>query len=76
MWQMEPKLLQALQDENFSGIVDPRLRNQYNHDEMKMMIACSAACIRDYPQERPPISRVLIHFLIHFAPVVLTLFNC
>lgn len=55
---MEPKLHEALQENKFSRIVDPRLRRRYNHDEMKMMIACAAACIRHFPQERPPISRV------------------
>jgi hypothetical protein len=55
---MEPKLAQALQENKFRQIVDPRLRRQYNHDEMKMMIACAAACIRNSPQERPPINRV------------------
>ncbi|XP_078174990.1 proline-rich receptor-like protein kinase PERK4 [Carex rostrata] len=68
---MEPKLLQALQDENFSGIVDPRLQSQYNHDEMKMMIACSAACIRDYPQERPPISRIALVLGGKLSPEIL-----
>ena len=55
---MESKLRLALQNNDFSEIVDPRLLNQYDHDEMRMMIACATACTRYSPHERPPISRV------------------
>ncbi|KAJ1685120.1 hypothetical protein LUZ63_016510 [Rhynchospora breviuscula] len=57
---MEPKLRQAWEDDNFDRIVDPRLGEQYNHHEMKIMIACASACIRNCPEERPPISRIAL----------------
>ncbi|XP_078175307.1 proline-rich receptor-like protein kinase PERK5 isoform X1 [Carex rostrata] len=57
---IEPKLRLALQNNDFSEIVDPGLMNQYNHDEMRMMIACATACTRYSPHERPPISRIAL----------------
>ncbi|XP_078174991.1 putative proline-rich receptor-like protein kinase PERK6 [Carex rostrata] len=57
---IEPKLRPALQNNDFSELVDPQLSNQYNRDEMRMMIACGIACTRYSPHERPPISRIAL----------------
>ncbi|XP_078174992.1 proline-rich receptor-like protein kinase PERK5 [Carex rostrata] len=57
---IESKLRLALQNNDFSEIVDPRLMNQYNHDEMRMMISCATACTHYSPHERPPISRIAL----------------
>ena len=51
-------LLQALVDHNYNDIVDPRLANNYNSEEMNIMVACASACVRQSPQARPPMSQV------------------
>ncbi|KAF3328694.1 proline-rich receptor-like protein kinase PERK1 [Carex littledalei] len=53
-------LLQALVDHNYHDIVDPRLANNYNSEEMKLMVACASACVRWSPQARPPMSQVVL----------------
>ncbi|KAJ3701056.1 hypothetical protein LUZ61_004761 [Rhynchospora tenuis] len=53
-----PLLTEALQNGIYDGLVDSRLNNAYNYDEMKAMIACAAACVRVLPQDRPLMSKV------------------
>ncbi|KAF5788476.1 putative protein kinase RLK-Pelle-PERK-1 family [Helianthus annuus] len=54
-----PMLRRAMDDGNFDSIVDPRLRKEYNHDEMARMISCAAACIRHSARRRPRMSQVV-----------------
>ncbi|KAI4350854.1 hypothetical protein L6164_005261 [Bauhinia variegata] len=54
-----PVLTRALEDENFESLVDPRLQNEYDHNEMARMIACAAACIRHSARRRPRMSQVV-----------------
>lgn len=56
--QARPLLTRALEDENFDTLVDPRLHNQYDHNEMARMIACAAACVRHSARRRPRMSQV------------------
>ncbi|KAF8027562.1 hypothetical protein BT93_E0464 [Corymbia citriodora subsp. variegata] len=57
-WAM-PLLLQALEDDKFDAIVDPKLRKDYDTGEMTRMITCAAACVRHSAQHRPPMTQVV-----------------
>ncbi|XP_078174678.1 proline-rich receptor-like protein kinase PERK1 isoform X2 [Carex rostrata] len=52
-----PLLTEALQNGNYDSLVDSRLCNVYNYDEMNRMIACAAACVQLSPQDRPLMSK-------------------
>lgn len=54
-----PQLTRALEDENFDSLVDPRLQNNYNHNEMARMVACAAACVRHSARRRPRMSQIV-----------------
>ncbi|KAM3383054.1 proline-rich receptor-like protein kinase PERK1 [Capsicum galapagoense] len=54
-----PLLTRALEDENFDALVDRRLGNDYNHNEMARMVACCAACVRHSAKRRPRMTQVL-----------------
>ncbi|KAI4347122.1 hypothetical protein L6164_007965 [Bauhinia variegata] len=54
-----PVLTRALEDENFDSLVDPRLQNEYELNEMARMVACAAACIRHSARRRPRMSQVV-----------------
>lgn len=58
--QARPLLNRALEDGTFDGLVDPRLQNNYNHNEMAHMVACAAACVRHSARRRPRMSQVLL----------------
>ncbi|KAI6681835.1 hypothetical protein NL676_035716 [Syzygium grande] len=54
-----PQLMRALDDVNFDSLVDPRLQNNYNHDEMARMVSCAAACVRHSARLRPRMSQIV-----------------
>ncbi|KAL2228976.1 UNVERIFIED_CONTAM: Proline-rich receptor-like protein kinase PERK1 [Sesamum indicum] len=54
-----PVLTRALEDGNFDALVDQRLRNDHNHNEMARMVACAAACVRHSARRRPRMSQVV-----------------
>ncbi|XP_019704429.2 proline-rich receptor-like protein kinase PERK15 [Elaeis guineensis] len=54
-----PLLTQALEDGNYDALIDSRLRNNYNPNEMARMIACAAACVRHSAKRRPRMSQVV-----------------
>ncbi|XP_022157553.1 proline-rich receptor-like protein kinase PERK1 [Momordica charantia] len=54
-----PLLNRALEDGNFDTLVDPRMQNNYNHNEMARMVACAAACVRHSARRRPRMSQVV-----------------
>jgi hypothetical protein len=56
--QARPLMTKALEDGNHDALVDPRLGNQYNNNEMERMIACAAACVRYSAKRRPRMSQV------------------
>ncbi|KAE8662868.1 Proline-rich receptor-like protein kinase PERK7 [Hibiscus syriacus] len=54
-----PHLTRGLEDGDLSPLVDPRLDNNYNHEEMKRMAACAAASIRHSARKRPKMSQIM-----------------
>ncbi|XP_055800929.1 proline-rich receptor-like protein kinase PERK1 [Solanum dulcamara] len=54
-----PLLTRALEDEKFDALVDRRIENDYNHNEMARMVACCAACVRHSAKRRPRMTQVL-----------------
>lgn len=57
--QARPLLTRALEDGNYTELVDIRLDNTYNSQEMARMVACAAASIRHSAKRRPKMSQVL-----------------
>ncbi|CAM8992744.1 hypothetical protein QQ045_008557 [Rhodiola kirilowii] len=53
-----PLLTRALEDGNYDELVDPRLGNNYDRQEMARLIACAAACIRHSGRRRPRMSQI------------------
>lgn len=56
--QARPLLNRALEDRNFDALVDTKLQNNYDPNEMARMVACAAACVRHSARRRPRTSQV------------------
>ncbi|KAJ9172792.1 hypothetical protein P3X46_016000 [Hevea brasiliensis] len=54
-----PLLSRSLEDGNYSELVDLRLNNNFNHEEMQHMVACAAASIRHSARKRPKMSQIV-----------------
>ncbi|XP_065851780.1 proline-rich receptor-like protein kinase PERK4 [Euphorbia lathyris] len=55
-----PLLNQSLDDNSScGGLIDIRLDNNYNREEMKRMLACAAASIRHSARKRPKMSQIV-----------------
>ncbi|XP_027351441.1 proline-rich receptor-like protein kinase PERK8 [Abrus precatorius] len=54
-----PLLTEALDNEDFEILVDPRLGENYNRNEMFRMIEAAAACVRHSSVKRPRMSQVV-----------------
>ncbi|KAK8535459.1 hypothetical protein V6N13_081587 [Hibiscus sabdariffa] len=54
-----PLLSKALEDGNFDSLIDPKLQEEYNQNEMARMVACAAACVRHSARRRPRMSQVV-----------------
>lgn len=54
-----PLLTRALEENNFISLVDPRLQNSFNPNEVARMVACAAACVRHSARRRPRMSQVV-----------------
>ncbi|KAL6558479.1 Proline-rich receptor-like protein kinase perk1 [Orobanche minor] len=54
-----PLLTRALEDGNFDVLVDERIQNDHNHNEMARVVACAAACVRHSSRRRPRMSQVV-----------------
>lgn len=54
-----PLLLRATEDGHYDSLVDPKLRDNYDHNEMARMVACAAACVRHSARRRPRMSQVV-----------------
>lgn len=50
----------ALDAQDFDGLVDPRLENNYIESEMFRMIEAAAACVRHSAVKRPRMSQVVL----------------
>ncbi|XP_071691983.1 proline-rich receptor-like protein kinase PERK15 [Rutidosis leptorrhynchoides] len=53
-----PLLTQALEDGNFSTLVDARLQNNYDSTEMSRLIYCAAVSVRHLARRRPSMSQI------------------
>ncbi|KAG6515089.1 hypothetical protein ZIOFF_025474 [Zingiber officinale] len=54
-----PILTQASVDKNFDELVDKRLENKYNVEEMKRMAVSAAACVQYSARKRPKMSQIV-----------------
>nr|KYP66978.1 putative serine/threonine-protein kinase At1g01540 family [Cajanus cajan] len=54
-----PLLTRALEEDDFDSLIDPRLMNEYDPNEMARMVACAAACTRHSAKRRPRMSQVV-----------------
>ncbi|PKA48852.1 Proline-rich receptor-like protein kinase PERK4 [Apostasia shenzhenica] len=54
-----PLLTQALNDENYDELVDPRLEGNFSKMEMARMVACAAASVRHSAKRRPKMSQIV-----------------
>ncbi|KAJ7944302.1 Receptor-like kinase [Quillaja saponaria] len=54
-----PLLNRALEEGNYTELVDPFLENNYNAQEMARMVACAAASIRHSGRKRPKMSQIV-----------------
>ena len=44
---------------SYEELVDPRLEDNYDHQEMLRMISCAAACVRHSARRRPKMSQIV-----------------
>ncbi|XP_021286380.1 proline-rich receptor-like protein kinase PERK5 [Herrania umbratica] len=54
-----PLCASAMEDENFSQLVDPRLENNFVQHEMARMVACAGACVRHSARRRPKMRQIV-----------------
>ncbi|KAL6526113.1 hypothetical protein OROHE_015637 [Orobanche hederae] len=54
-----PTLVRATEGGSFEELVDPRLGNNYDHQEMLRMVLSAAACIRHSARRRPKMSQIV-----------------
>ncbi|GMH16252.1 hypothetical protein Nepgr_018093 [Nepenthes gracilis] len=54
-----PLLTRVLDGGNMEGLVDPRLANNFNPQEMTRLVACAAASIRHSAKRRPKMSQIV-----------------
>lgn len=55
----QPKLPCALEDHNYEELVDPRLDNNFDLNEMDRMITCAAASISHSARRRPKMIQIV-----------------
>ncbi|KAL1217350.1 Proline-rich receptor-like protein kinase PERK15 [Cardamine amara subsp. amara] len=58
----KPLMIQALNEGNFNGLVDPRLVDDFDITEMTRMVACAAASVRHSAKRRPKMSQIVRAF--------------
>jgi hypothetical protein len=51
-------MINAISEEKFDELVDPKLENNFNTVEMQRLIASAAACVRHSARRRPKMSQV------------------
>ncbi|XP_041006791.1 proline-rich receptor-like protein kinase PERK1 [Juglans microcarpa x Juglans regia] len=54
-----PLLARALEERNFDALIDPKLQNDFDPNEMASMVACAAACVRHSARRRPRMSQIV-----------------
>ncbi|CAI0427696.1 unnamed protein product [Linum tenue] len=58
-----PRLIRAMEDENYDELVSAELRGTYPLEQMSSMAACAAACVRPSSVQRPQMSQVVLALL-------------
>lgn len=61
-FQARPLITRALEEDDFSSLVDSRLQKDYNQNELARMVSCAAACVRHSAKRRPRMSQVGLNF--------------
>ncbi|XP_054778688.1 proline-rich receptor-like protein kinase PERK7 [Prosopis cineraria] len=54
-----PLCIKAMESGSFEGLVDPRLANNYDMQEMARMVACAGASVRHSARRRPKMSQIV-----------------
>ncbi|KAG8379957.1 hypothetical protein BUALT_Bualt07G0143600 [Buddleja alternifolia] len=54
-----PLLTEALENDNFDSVADPKLQNDYDSLELARMVACASVCVRHLARRRPPMSQIV-----------------
>ncbi|KAG9456077.1 hypothetical protein H6P81_000585 [Aristolochia fimbriata] len=54
-----PLLTRALEEGIYDTLVDPKLQNNFNPNEMARMVACAAAAVRHSARRRPRMSQIV-----------------
>nr|XP_043632860.1 proline-rich receptor-like protein kinase PERK5 [Erigeron canadensis] len=54
-----PLIAKAKEDGDYSKLVDPRLKGNYDHEEIVRMAACTAAGVRHSARRRPKMSQIV-----------------
>lgn len=57
--QARPLLAQALDNRDFEGLVDPRLKKNFIETEVFRMVEAAAACVRHSASKRPRMGQVV-----------------
>lgn len=52
--------------DSYEELVDKRLENNYDREEMYRMVLCAAACLRYSARQRPKMSQVCFSSLNYF----------
>ena len=62
--QARPLIAKAKEDGDYSELVDPRLKDNYDHNEMALMASCASAAVRHSAKRRPKMSQVSSLWLV------------
>ncbi|TKY75386.1 Proline-rich receptor protein kinase PERK5 [Spatholobus suberectus] len=54
-----PLCTKAMENETFDGLVDPRLEDNYDKQQMACMVGCAAASVRHSSRKRPRMSQIV-----------------
>ncbi|XP_072982713.1 proline-rich receptor-like protein kinase PERK4 [Typha latifolia] len=55
-----PLLAEALEHDKYDALIDPRLKENYDPIQMKRMIVCAAASVRQSARWRPQMSQIVL----------------
>lgn len=55
-----PLLTQAVENNDFDCLADPRIENDYEPVQMARLVACAAACVRHLARHRPRMSQIVL----------------
>lgn len=52
-------LVKAIEEDNYEELIDPTLESNYDVYDMKRLIACAAAAVRQTARSRPRMTHVI-----------------